>query len=693
MRKIAVAGLLAGTLLSAAVPVSAKPPKPAASALKTAALKPNTAEVFMGGIMGNPADAAAISRRCDAYLAEIARRQKVLEAETGPATVNRTLQRYDDLFNLIASGIGEFGLYREVMADDARRQAGANCEVKLSAANTNLSLSRKVFERLKAIDTAKADASTRLYLKRILGAFERTGVALPPEQRAKAQAVQDRIAEVGTAFDKAIADGRKTVSADPAELEGLPADWIAAHKPGVDGKVTVSTDYPDLVPVMTYARGAGLRQRLYEANMTRAYPENDARLRELLNLRQELATLLGRKDYATLALEDKMLDRPDKVESLLADMASAAKPASERDYARKLAIYQIDHPGATKFNPWDNAWLGQQVQKRDFAYDRQESRQYFAYDKVRGGILQLTQDLFGVTIRPWRTTTWNPQVETYEVLDNTGPNAGKVIARFYFDSHPRPGKYNHANMINLRQGIAGRMLPLGVLVMNLPAGGHDTGLMEHGDVQTFLHEFGHMLHHIFGGQTARWAGLSGVATEWDFVEAPSQMLEKWVYDYDTLKNFAVDAKGNAIPQTLVETMNKTRYFDVGMGDMRQLALSNISLALHQAPAPADLGARTRELDAQYNPVPLAPMAQMQDSFGHLNGYSAYYYTYRWSKVIADDMFTRFEREGLRNTATALRYRTLVLQPGGSKPAAQLVADFFGRPISIDAYKAEMAKDK
>jgi thimet oligopeptidase len=248
-------------------------------------------------------------------------------------------------------------------------------------------------------------------------------------------------------------------------------------------------------------------------------------------------------------------------------------------------------------------------------------------------------------------------------------------------------------MIDLRQGLAGRAIPLGALVMNLPAGGHDTGLMEHGDVETFLHEFGHMIHHIFGGQTARWTGLSGVTTEWDFVEAPSQMLEEWVYDYDTLKTFAVDAKGNPIPRELVEKMNKARYFDLGMTDMRQFALSNISLGLHQGPAPADLGERTRELDAKYNPLPLTPVTQLQASFGHLNGYSAYYYTYRWSKVIADDLFTRFASSGLRDPVTARRYRKLVLAPGGSKPAAQLVAEFLGRPISLDAYKAEMAKDR
>ena len=680
MHRLATAALLACTAF-------------AGQSATAAPLKPNGSDVFAGPILGNPADAATIAGRCDAYVAEIGRRQALLEGETGPASVARTLQRYDDVNNLIIAAMGEFALYREVSADQARRDAGGACEVRLATANTKLNLSRKVYERLKAIPAARADAPTRLYLARTLGGFERSGVALPEAQRARAQALQDRIAEAGTAFERTIANGRKTVSADPAELEGLPADFIAAHKPGPDGKVTISTDYPDLFPVLSYARSAELRRRLYEANLTRAYPENEGNLRNLLDLRQEFATLLGRKDHATLALEDKMLDRPAKVESLLAEMAAAARPAGERDYARKLAVFRLDHPGAERFDAWDNAFLTQEVQKRDFAYDRQEARQYFAYDQVRDGILRLTADLFGVTIRPWKTQTWDPSVEPYEVLEARGARKGQLIGRFYFDSHPRPGKYNHANMINLRQGVAGRAIPVGALVMNLPAGGHDTGLMEHGDVETFLHEFGHMLHHIFGGQTARWAGLSGVSTEWDFVEAPSQMLEEWVYDYDTLAKFARDRNGRVIPRALVEKMNRARYFDMGMSDMRQVALSNISLRLHQGPAPADLGARTRELDAQYNLLPLPAFAQQQDSFGHLNGYSAVYYTYRWSKVIADDMFTRFARAGLRDPKTAADYRAKVLEPGGSKPAAQLVADFLGRPISLDAYKAEMAKDQ
>jgi len=657
----------------------------ATSLMSTSAL---ATPVPLQDILGTPADAAAITSRCDAWVAAIEQAESRLAAETGPATIAGTLKRFDQLSAMLASASGEATLYRETGLDDARRAAGGACEVRIAAIANRIALSRPIYDRLKAIPQTGADAPTRLFLARALGDFERSGVALPEAQRKQAQALADHLAELGTRFDKAIADGRKTVQAEPAELEGLPADFIAAHKPGPDGKITISTDYTDSVPVMTYANSAALRERLSRASLTRAYPENDATLRDLIDTRDQLAHLLGRQDHAHLVLENKMLDTPAKVEALLEEMAQVARPAARRDYARKLAVYQLDHPGAQHFNTWDNAWLTNQVQKRDFAYDRQQARQYFAYNAVRDGILRLTERLFSVRIRPWNTPVWAPGVEAYEMLDGA-----KVIGRFYFDSHPRPGKYEHANAVPLRPGIKDSEVPVGALVMNLPAGDHMTGLMEHGDVETFLHEFGHLLHHIFGGQQAQWAAQSGVATEWDFVEAPSQMLEEWVYDYDTLSKFAVNAKGEPIPRELVEKMNKARYFDLGMVDMRQIALSMISLRLHQGPAPADLGARTREIQAKYDPLPWPQWAQMQDSFPHLNGYSAIYYTYRWSKVIADDLFTRFAKNGLTDRATATRYRKLVLEPGGSKPAAQLVQDFLGRPVSLDAYKAELAKDR
>ncbi|RYG94381.1 MAG: tetraacyldisaccharide 4'-kinase, partial [Alphaproteobacteria bacterium] len=305
----------------------------------------------------------------------------------------------------------------------------------------------------------------------------------------------------------------------------------------------------------------------------------------------------------------------------------------------------------------------------------------FLYDNVRDGILALTEDLFKLDIREWDTPTWHEDVEAYEVVEG-----GKVIGRFYFDNHPRQGKYTHANMIPLRAGLQGRTVPVGALVQNFPE-----GKMEHGQVETFLHEFGHMLHGILGGQSHRWFGTSGITNEWDFVEAPSQVLENWVYDYDTLSRFAKNEKGETIPRELVEKMNAARYFGLGLSDMRQLGLSNISLKFHEGVPQGNLGDLTRQYEGKFDPMGYPTGTQMQDAFGHLNGYSAAYYTYRWSVVVADDMFTRFAKEGLRNPQTAADYRNFILAPGGSGPSAALVKQFLGRDISLDAYREKVAK--
>lgn len=637
-------------------------------------------------ILTGAPSAAAIKQRCDLVISRSAAMRKALEASKAKPSVATSLGPYDRIYQLLADGSGVATLYREVSPTPESRAAGQDCEVRVAGEFTKLQLSRPIYERLKALP-APADAPTRWYRARVLGAFERAGIGLDAAGRAKAQALSEREAELSTRFAANIPKGQRTIIATVAELEGLPEDFIAARKPGPDGKVTLKTEAPDYLAVMSYAKSADLRERFYREWQLRAHPDNDPVLRDLINTRDELAKLVGRPNYATLQFEDRMLNTPEKVQSLLDEMAAAAKPAGERDYAKKLAALKQLQPGATAIQPWDNSYVGRLVQLQSYGFDRQEARKYFAYDNVRDGVLELTEELFKVDVRPWKTPVWDTLVSAYEVYDG-----GKLIGRFYLDSHPRPGKYEHANAISLRAGVKGQ-IPVGALVMNLPAGGHATGLMEHQDVVTFLHEFGHLLHGIFGGQNQRWAYQSGVATEWDFVEAPSQMLENWLFDYDTLKEFAVDAGGRPIPRDLVETMNRARYFSLGMDDMRQLGLANTSLQYYLRAAPADLGAAARAAQAKYDMIPPAPYSQFQDSFSHLAGYGAAYYTYRWSVVISDDLFTRFEREGLRNPETAQRYRELVLAKGGTKPAAELVQDFLGRPISIDAYRAKMEKDQ
>ena len=629
-----------------------------------------------------PASADAIKANCDAFLGEGARLRTAYETGKGgsPAQV---LRGYDRIVEVIGDGGNDAGLLAEVAPDDARRDAARACQARASDAFDSLQLSVPVYQRLKAIDASKLDAVGQKVLTQQLGQFDRNGVSRDEATRTKVAELKSRINALNVEFDKNIANGRKTVEATPDELAGLPADFIAAHRPGANGKIVISTDYPDIGPVMSYAASEPLRKRLRLADFSRAYPANDGVLREMFTKRDELAKLLGRADFATLDFEDKMIGTPAKARDFLAQIDAAAQPAAMRDWNRLKARYaQLDPQGTFDF--WDTGYVGQLIRKESYNVDPQEVRQYFAYDNVRDGILKLTEDLFGVDIRPWKTTTWDPSVEPYEMWDH-----GKLVGRFYFDTHPRPGKYNHANVVPIRNGTAGDV-PVAALVTNFPAGDHTTGLMEHRDVETFLHEYGHLIHGMFGGHqpydTASWNGL-----EWDFIEAPSQMLENWVWDYDTLARFAVNKDGQTIPRDLVARMNKARYFGEALSDRRGLGLSNISLGYHSGLPGADLSAQAAELNHPYSPIDLPAGTHFEDAFGHLGGYSAHYYTYTWSKTIAVDLYSRFQKDGLRNTATANAYRQAVLGQGGAKPAAQLVQDFLGRPLSLDAYKARLAE--
>ena len=282
------------------------------------------------------------------------------------------------------------------------------------------------------------------------------------------------------------------------------------------------------------------------------------------------------------------------------------------------------------------------------------------------------------------TETWHPEVEGYELWDEE-----QLIGRFFLDMHPREGKFQHAAVAQIRDGITGQQAPLATLMCNFPRGDE---LMQHSQVVTFLHEFGHLIHFLFAGDH-RWVGNSGIAAEWDFAEAPSQMLEEWIYDKQTLQSFGLNDKGEPIPDELIEKMNAARKFGLGMGNRQQMFYAAISLNYYNRdPASFELLPLMKQLQAEYSPYDYLADTHFYTSFGHLDGYSAIYYTYAWSKVIALDMFSRFAEDGIRNTATAREYRDKVLAAGGARPAAVSVKDFLGRPYNFEAFAESLAVD-
>jgi len=597
------------------------------------------------------------------------------------------LDKLNKMDVILDSQLSKASLYSSVHPNPTVRSASEECEQHFVEINTDINLSRNIYDQVKLIEPQKLSVEDQRYVEHMLRNYHRSGVDKDQATRDKIKQLSEEINLIGQEFDKNYRDGGKKIEVvSVKELKGLPKDFIDRHKPNDDGKIVLSTDTPDYMPVMQYAESDTLRERFYRVYRDMAYPENKAVLEKLLAKRYELAKILGYPDYATYITEDKMIKSPQNAQEFIDKVSAIATPRAQQEYQVLLKRLQKINPRATRVNDWQKMYLEQLVKKEKYQVNAQQIRQYFSYARVQQGIFDLTQTMFGVTIRPWQTETWDPSVDAFEIVDNN-----KVIGRFYLDMHPREGKYKHAAQFGIQSGVKGVQIPIAALVCNFPGGQDPNELLEHDDVETFLHEFGHLLHSIFGGNHERIA-FSGTQTEWDFVEAPSQMLEEWVWDADTLASFARNQKGQVIPDELVKKMQAGRDFGKSLWVKHQLFYATTSLNLYNKnPAEVDLDKLTAQIQSEYSPFGYVDGTHFYASFGHLNGYSAIYYTYMWSLVIASDMFSEFEKNGLRNPAVAQKYRNTVLAPGGSKDAADLVQDFLGRPFNFDAFAQSLKK--
>ncbi|MEO6323173.1 MAG: M3 family metallopeptidase [Thermoanaerobaculia bacterium] len=605
--------------------------------------------------------------------------------------VENTLRRYDDAMFEIDTVASQAQLVQNVHPKKDVRETAEKISQKASALFTELSLDSVLYVAIKGVDVSAADAETSYYVKRLLRDFRLAGVDQDEPARRRIKALNDQLVLIGQEFQRNISTDSRKVSASPAELDGLPADFIAQHMPGADGRVTLTIESPDSGPVMAFAKSGDLRKRMFLETANRGYPKNLDVLDKLIARRAALAKLLGFATWADAITADKMVQTSKRASDFIDQIAEASEPKATREYAQILARKKQDYPQATSIDAWERSYYAELVRKASFDFDAQSVRPYFPFDRVKQGLFDVTSRLFDVTIRPLpNVPVWDPSVEAFELLEG-----GRVIARFYLDMHPRADKYNHAAEFPVRTGVAGRHVPEAALVCNLPGGkAGDPGLMEQNDVSTFFHEFGHLVHTLLAGQH-RWYGIGGITTEQDFVEAPSQMLEEWTRDAKTLALFARHHETNEpIPAALVAKMRRANEFGKAIGIRQQMVYAKLSLSIYDRdPKLVDTSAMVKELTNRYLQTKYVEGTHFQTSFGHLNGYSAIYYTYMWSLVIAKDMFSRFDTADLLKTDVAKRYRDTVLAPGGSKPADQLVQDFLGRPFNTTAWRAWLDREE
>jgi thimet oligopeptidase len=599
-----------------------------------------------------------------------------------PPTALDTLRAWDEVSLLLSNVAAPASLLANVHPVEEVRTSSEQAEVEVDRLTTELRQDRALYDVFAALDPEGLDPVAARLLTKTLEDFRRAGVDLDEQTRARLTEINERLTVLGQEFGRNIRDDVRTVRVEPQRLAGLPQDWLDAHPAGDDGLVAVTTDYPDSLPARTFVHDAEVRREVTVAFLERGWPQNDALLREMFALRHELAGLVGYADWASYDADVKMIGKGPAIPEFIDRIAEVAAEPMRRDLDVLLERFRRDVPGATAIDTADSLYYAELVRQEQHDVDAQQVRAYFEFAQVRQGLLDVTGRLFGLRYEPVADApVWHEDVAAYDVLDLDGD---RRHGRIYLDLHPREGKYKHAAQFSLADGVAGRQLAEGVLVCNFPR-----GLMEHDDVVTLFHEFGHLVHHVLAGR-GDWTRFSGVATEWDFVEAPSQMLEEWAWDADILRSFATDAAGEPIPTDLVARMRAADDFGKGYLARTQMFYAAMSYWFH-TDRPADLTAAMRELQARYSPFPHIDGTHMFASFGHLGGYSSAYYTYMWSLVIAKDLFSAFDPDDLFDAEVAGRYRDRVLAPGGSRDAADLVADFLGRPYTFDAYAAWLAR--
>ncbi len=663
------------------------------SAFSAAPLLAQTIPASQPPVWAAKPDIAAFDKIENDRLAAAQRSIDAIAAFKGPRTIENTLAAYDDVIRQINTASYFAGLMQSVHPDAAFRDHATEMYRKANAVSTGLSLNREVYQALASLDVSQADAATRYYVKRQLLEFRLAGVDKDDATRARLKQLNDQLTEEQSTFERNISDDQKTIeAASVAQLDGLPQDYIDRHKPGADGKIAISTNYPDAFPVFKFAKSDDLRRRMEVAFDTRAYPKNADVLQNMRQTRYDIATTLGYASWADYNAADKMIAKGSNIADFIQQVDDAARPATAREFSMLLAEKQKTHPEAKEVSDYEVGYLREQVRRSKYDFDSQSVRPYLPYARVEQGILHTASKLFQVRfVQEPNAPAWDPSVETWDVIDN---DSGQTIGRFYLDMHPRPGKFTHAEMVPVLDGIRGKQLPEAALLCNFAAPtASDPGLMEYGDVVTFFHEFGHLMHWILGGQQ-QYAGISGITMEADFGEAPSQMLEEWMRSPEVLASFAHNYKtGEPIPAELVARMNRASAFGRGGWASGQTAYTAISYDLYKGkPLDTNPDSVTHEALGRYTLFKQLPDTHEWASFGHLAEYSSAYYTYLWDKVIAEDFFLQFNSSNLLVGEAPMRYRRVVLEPGGSMSANDLVKNFLGRPQNLVAFQRWLGEE-
>jgi thimet oligopeptidase len=618
--------------------------------------------------------------------------QRLYEIDDDDRTFENTMLRLDDIVNAINRIGSTIYLLGSTHTDSLIRTTALQKSTELEKFSNEIALSEELYQALKAY-AALPEARTltgykERYLRTNIEDSERNGLALPKEQRDSLKAILDEISEIGTEFSRNIAAYQDELIVREADMEGLPDDYKKARRQP-DGTYKIDLSYPSYLPFMKYAKSDRARKALFVKYYNRAADSNLDILRRLLQKRQQMARLLGYDSYAEWRLADRMALTPEAVWEFEENLIKSVKPKAEADYQELLEVRKAHvSPNSDRINAWESSYLQNILLEEKYQVDDNVIKEYLPLDNVLAGLFQITQSLFNVRyVELENPSVWHPDVRAFEVFDGD-----KKIGRFYLDLFPRPNKYTHAacfGMISGKNTPWGYQIPNATLVCNFPAPTADRpSLMPHSQVETFFHEFGHVLHQML--TTAELAGQSGTKVPRDFVEAPSQIFENWIWSYESLKLFAKHYEtGEPLPKELFDKMLAARNVGSGLATETQIFYGMLDMTYHDRFDPFDesitLDDVVRDLTERIRHYAYVEGTHFPAAFNHLYGYGASYYGYLWSRVYAEDMFSIFEQNGILNPETGLRYRNIILARGGSDEPINLVKEFLGREPNNEAF--------
>jgi thimet oligopeptidase len=575
---------------------------------------------------------------------------------------------------------------KQVSTNEKLVKEAADCEEKASQFIVATGTRKDLYQVIKK--QAPRNADEKRLLSETIKQFEINGLKLSNEKLAQVKELRSKLSTLENQFATNLNGDTSTVSFSSSEMDGATPSFLGRLKKDAQGHFIVTTKEPDYVEFMRNVKSGDARKKMAIAYNRRAADKNIAILEQAIEIRKKIAKTMGFATWADYRLQDNMAQNSKTVWKFLNGLRGKLKKKNQSDLAKLLAFKKETDPKATRVEAWDVAYLEYQLKKRDYTLDNEEIRKYFPADLVVQSMFDIYSEMLGVKFREIpHAKVWAEGVKQYEVRD---AKTGDAIAYFYTDFFPRPLKYGHAAAFGL---IGGRMKggsyqkPVAAIVANLtPPGNGIPSLLTHEDVETLFHEFGHIMHNTL--THAPYESLSGTSVAHDFVEAPSQMLENWVWDKAMLKRVSGNYLDHSkkLPDAIVNKMLEARNFNQGYFYTRQLVFGILDMTYHTAPGHVDPSAVYDRLMREVQGLEPIPGGKFPASFGHLmGGYDAGYYGYLWSEVYAQDMFNRFKKTSLVSSDIGLQYRRMILEKGNMEPAMNLLREFLGREPNSDAF--------